>query len=53
MADRTTITGSIGIFGMIPNVKELLNNKLGITQDVVTTNETLGYDLANPPHDRI
>ncbi len=39
MADRTTITGSIGIFGMIPNVKELLNNKLGITQDVVTTNE--------------
>ena len=39
LADRTTITGSIGIFGMIPNANELLNKKLGITQDVVTTNE--------------
>ncbi len=39
VADRTTITGSIGIFGMIPNAGELLNDKLGITQDVVTTNE--------------
>ena len=39
MADRTTITGSIGIFGMIPNAKKLLTDKLGITQDVVTTNE--------------
>ncbi len=39
MADRTTITGSIGIFGMIPNAQKLLNEKLGITQDVVTTNE--------------
>lgn len=39
LADRTTITGSIGIFGMIPNAGELLNDKLGITQDVVTTND--------------
>jgi protease IV len=39
MADRTTITGSIGIFGMIPNAKKLLTDKLGITYDVVTTNE--------------
>ncbi|MBA4408216.1 MAG: signal peptide peptidase SppA [Odoribacter sp.] len=39
MADRTTITGSIGIFGMIPNAQKLLTDKLGITQDVVTTNE--------------
>jgi protease-4 len=39
MADRTTITGSIGIFGMIPNFQNLLSGKLGITQDVVTTNE--------------
>ncbi|WP_163716369.1 signal peptide peptidase SppA [Mangrovibacterium lignilyticum] len=38
MADRTTITGSIGIFGMIPNAGELLNDKLGITEDVVSTN---------------
>lgn len=39
MADRTTITGSIGIFGMIPNAQKLMVDKLGITQDVVTTNE--------------
>ena len=38
MADKTTITGSIGIFGVIPNAGELLNDKLGITQDVVNTN---------------
>lgn len=38
MADLTTITGSIGIFGLVPNAKELLNDKLGITQDVVNTN---------------
>ncbi|MEL7586752.1 MAG: signal peptide peptidase SppA [Prolixibacteraceae bacterium] len=39
MADRTTITGSIGIFAIIPNAKELLNEKLGVTQDVVNTND--------------
>ncbi len=39
MADKTTITGSIGIFGVIPNAGKLLNDKLGITQDVVNTNE--------------
>jgi len=39
MADRTTITGSIGAFGMIPNIQNLMTNKLGITTDVVMTNE--------------
>ena len=39
MADRTTITGSIGIFGMIPNIQKLMSDKLGITTDVVMTNE--------------
>ena len=39
MADHTTITGSIGIFGMIPNLKNLMTDKLGITTDVVMTNE--------------
>lgn len=38
MADRTTITGSIGIFGVIPNYGELMNDKLGITTDAVGTN---------------
>lgn len=39
LAERTTITGSIGIFGVIPNIGGLLNDKLGITQDVVNTNK--------------
>ena len=36
-AQPNTITGSIGVFGMIPNAKELVNN-IGITTDVVKTN---------------
>jgi protease IV len=39
VAHPNTITGSIGIFGMIPNMGELLNEKLGITTDVVKTNK--------------
>ncbi|TKG92473.1 signal peptide peptidase SppA [Puteibacter caeruleilacunae] len=39
VASPTTITGSIGIFGVIPNAGELLNDKLGITHDVVKTND--------------
>jgi protease-4 len=39
VAQPNTITGSIGIFGTIPNFGELMNDKLGITTDVVKTNE--------------
>lgn len=39
VAQPNTITGSIGIFGTIPNVGTLLNSKLGITTDVVATNK--------------
>jgi len=39
LASPNTITGSIGIFGIIPNFGELLNDKLGITTDVVKTNK--------------
>jgi protease-4 len=38
VAQPTTITGSIGVFGLLINGKKLLNNKLGITTDVVKTN---------------
>jgi protease IV len=38
VAQPNTITGSIGVFGLIPNMGELLNDKLGITTDVVKTN---------------
>ncbi len=39
VAQPNTITGSIGIFGTIPNFGELMNDKLGITSDVVKTNK--------------
>lgn len=39
VASPNTITGSIGIFGTIPNIGELLNDKLGISTDVVKTNK--------------
>lgn len=38
VAEPTTLTGSIGIFGMIPDVSTLMNNKLGIHFDGVKTN---------------
>ena len=38
-AEPTTITGSIGIFGMIPCYQELAENKLGINMGIVKTNE--------------
>jgi protease-4 len=38
VAEPTTITGSIGVFGLIPNAQELMNDKLGITIDTVSTN---------------
>lgn len=37
-AQPNTITGSIGVFGTLPNAKGLFENKLGITMDTVNTN---------------
>ncbi len=38
IASPNTITGSIGVFGILFNGKDLLNNKLGIHVDIVKTN---------------
>lgn len=38
VADPTTITGSIGVFGMTFNTRNFLSKKLGITTDVAKTN---------------
>lgn len=38
VANPTTITGSIGVFGLIPNTQELFEDKLGINTEVVKTN---------------
>jgi protease-4 len=43
-AEPTTITGSIGIFGLIPNFSGLVTDKLGITFDGVKTNKFAGYE---------
>lgn len=37
-AEPNTITGSIGVFGMIPNIQKMLEKKLGITIDTINTN---------------
>ncbi len=39
VAEPTTLTGSIGIFGMIPDAGELLEDKLGLHFSTVKTNE--------------
>lgn len=38
-AEPTTLTGSIGIFGMIPDISELMTKKIGLKFDVVNTNK--------------
>lgn len=43
-AEPTTITGSIGIFGLIPNFSGLVQDKLGVTFDGVTTNKFSDYE---------
>ncbi len=37
-ANPNTITGSIGVFGVIPNMQKFLNNKIGLTFDTYETN---------------
>ncbi len=46
VAQPTTITGSIGIFGMIPNMQGTFN-KLGIDTEVVKTNEFSDFGNLN------
>ena len=45
VADSTTITGSIGVFGLLFNLEKLVTAKLHITPEVVKTNEN--SDLGN------
>lgn len=54
LALPTTLTGSIGIFGTIPNI-EGLNNKVGLTHDVVKTNklsDAITFNRAFSPEER-
>ena len=42
-ADPTTISGSIGVFGLIPNAEKLLDQKLGLTTEIVKTNKNSDF----------
>jgi protease-4 len=47
-ANATTLTGSIGVFGMIPNAQKLLNEKMGLTFDEVSTHAEAGMGIDRP-----
>lgn len=48
-AEPNTITGSIGVFGIIPNMKKFFNDKLGITFDGVKTGPFADMPTASRP----
>jgi protease IV len=48
-ASPTTITGSIGVFGLIPNAGKLLNQKLGISTETVNTNQNSDFPSVYRP----
>jgi protease-4 len=51
VADPTTITGSIGVFGMVPNISEFAD-RIGINAEQVGTNKrSLNYSLFEPMSD--
>ncbi|MBQ7855825.1 MAG: signal peptide peptidase SppA [Alistipes sp.] len=43
LADRLTLTGSIGVYGMMLDGEDMLRRKLGITTDVVKTNPSADF----------
>ena len=43
VASPTTLTGSIGIFGMFPSAEKLLQDKIGLNFDVVKTNQMADF----------
>ena len=48
-AQENTITGSIGVFGMIPNAKELIQDKVGFKFDGVSTNQNAQLGVLYEP----
>jgi len=48
-ASPTTITGSIGVFGLIPNAGKLMNQKLGIMTETVNTNKNSDFPSVYRP----
>ena len=50
-AQPNTITGSIGIFGLVPNAKKFLNEKIGITTDQVEVTKHGAFNMITNPFD--
>ena len=48
-AQPTTLTGSIGVFGVIPDAHELLTEKVGVTFDVAKTNANADFGSLTQP----
>lgn len=48
-ADHMTISGSIGVFGLIPNARKLLEDKLGLNTDIVNTNKNSDFPSIYKP----
>lgn len=48
VADRLTLTGSIGVFGMFLDARDALKNKLGITVDGVKSNASADFAVTSP-----
>jgi protease IV len=48
-ADPTTISGSIGVFGLIPDAGKLLEQKLGLSTDIVNTNRSSDFPSITRP----
>ena len=51
VAESTTLTGSIGIFGLIPDFSGLVKDKLGLRFDVVKTNKASDFGTLSRPFD--
>jgi len=48
-ADKSTITGSIGVLGIVPNLEKTMKEKLGITFDYAMSNENSNFMTINRP----
>lgn len=53
IAQPNTLTGSIGVFGMIPSFQNFLKNKVGITIDKVATNPHADFGNGFRPMDEV
>ena len=48
-ASPTSISGSIGVFGLLPNAEELLEKKLGLTTEIIKTNKNSDFPSVYRP----